>query len=446
MKGVSFYEVFSLFLCYVTKTSAITRITLNFFVPLRPFMRRLMLFIAMLLTALPHVRCEDCGATCAAAGVDSTLRISLLTCTPGPATYELYGHTAIRVYSAAQGIDNVYNYGVFNFDQPHFTWHFVLGQTDYMVLPCGMSFFMQSYVERGSAVYEQELNLTPAEAQRLADTLQWNVQLKNRIYRYNIFRRNCTTMSRDIIEACVDGHVDYPPASSGNTFRTILHQYADGREWSGTGNDLLLGSNVDTLLSTRDEQFAPLYMMRYMDSATVVTPSGEAHPLVRCRRTLLEEDAVIQAAAAATIPSFPVGPRPLFYAFLVLCLALCLWEWHSGRLMWGFDALLMLLQGLAGVLLTFMALCSEHPGVTSNWQIVVFNPLALLGLPFAIHAARRCETSIYYPCAAVVLAMFIVTMHWLPQVFSVATLPLALALLSRAISNIAVPHKYHYNR
>lgn len=53
--------------------------------------------------------------------VDSFV-ISLLTCTAGQKTYELYGHSALRVKNVKTNEDLVYNYGVFSFSKPNFTW------------------------------------------------------------------------------------------------------------------------------------------------------------------------------------------------------------------------------------------------------------------------------------------------------------------------------------
>ena len=65
---------------------------------------------------------------------DVPVEVSLLTCSPGTRSYELYGHTALRVKHRT-GLDLVYNYGVFDFTRPAFTWHFILGECDYMVMP-----------------------------------------------------------------------------------------------------------------------------------------------------------------------------------------------------------------------------------------------------------------------------------------------------------------------
>ena len=57
--------------------------------------------------------------------------ISLLTCSPGEAIYELFGHTAIRVKDPRQGLDLVFNYGIFDFDTPNFVVKFIRGKLLY---------------------------------------------------------------------------------------------------------------------------------------------------------------------------------------------------------------------------------------------------------------------------------------------------------------------------
>ena len=55
---------------------------------------------------------------CPARAQRDSLRISLITCEPGAAIYELYGHTAIRVQDFTKGQDVVFNYGLFDFNTP----------------------------------------------------------------------------------------------------------------------------------------------------------------------------------------------------------------------------------------------------------------------------------------------------------------------------------------
>lgn len=366
-------------------------------------------------------------------GLDSSLVVSLLTCSPGEEVYELYGHTAVRVRSERRQTDVVYNYGAFDFLTPNFVWRFVMGQTDYLLLPQHMADFVREYAIRGSSVVEQELNLTPAEAERIALALREESRTENRVYRYQIFRNNCTTRARDCIEAGIDGYVIYPARPRRNTFRTILHQYTARHPWAREGNDLLLGAEVDTLINERDEMFAPIYMMNYADSAMIDYGRGRFRPLVRSRRELLAADPLRQQAAADAQPSAPLTPAACGWGLLALGLCLAAFELRRRRIVWPVDAGLLTLQGVAGLFVVFMALCSEHPAVGSNWQVWVLNPLPLLALPAVVRADIRRQPCAHHYFAAIYLSAFLALYAFIPQDFSTLILPLALLLLCRAV-------------
>lgn len=397
---------------------------------MRRYLSFFILLVAATLVSLPLAAQEETD--------DSTLVVSLLTCSPGQQTYELYGHTALRVRSARDSYDIVYNFGAFSFDQPHFVWRFVLGECDYLLMPCPFGYFMAEYAYRGSSVIEQTLNLIPPEAARLANALATTALPENCVYRYNIFRSNCTTKARDIIEENVFGVVRYPARSRRNSFRSILHQFTNGHEWAREGNDLLLGADVDTLITERDEMFSPIYMMWYADSAMI---DGDVHgvrPLVAERRELLAADPSRQQMERDSLPSFPLTPALLGWGMLVVGLLIALWEWRRRCIFWPLDVVLMFFQGVAGLLLVFMALWSQHPAVASNWQVWVLNPLPLFFLPFVVRADLHRQRFIYHAFAAGFLLLFIIVYAFLPQHFSQFILPVALLLLSRAVVHVLV--------
>lgn len=377
-------------------------------------------------------------AAVSAQELDSTLTVSLLTCSPGQLSYELYGHTALRVRSAQTGADYVFNYGAFDFKTPNFTWRFILGETDYMLGVEPFDLFMAQYRYRGSSVTEQVLNLLPWEANRLALALKNESHPDSCVYRYNIFRNNCTTRARDVVEAAVAGEVVYPIRGRRNTFRTILHEFTAGHEWAREGNDLLLGADVDTLITERDEMFAPLYLMDYFAEAMVAGYRRNYRPLVCETRELLPENSDRQREMAARLPATPVSPRALGWVLLAVGLLLAVWEWHRRRILWPVDTVLLTLQGLAGLLLAFMAMFSQHPGVASNWQVMVLNPVPLFFVWSVMQADRHRESHVYHAFAAGFLTLFIPVYFLIPQDFSWLILPLALLLLSRALLHIVV--------
>ena len=177
---------------------------------------------------------------------NDSIRLSLLTCSPGEEIYSLFGHTALRYQYPAQGIDVIFNYGLFSFNTPHFILRFALGETDYQLGVTDYSRFAREYAFSGRNVWQQTLNLDDTEKTKLIQLLQENYRPENRVYRYNFFYDNCSTRPRDKIEESLSGKISYPaePQDGSRTYRDIIHQYCQGHPWSRFGIDLCIGSEA----------------------------------------------------------------------------------------------------------------------------------------------------------------------------------------------------------
>lgn len=367
--------------------------------------------------------------------VGDSIRVSLITCSPGHEVYELYGHTALRVENLTSGEDVVFNYGIFSFSQPNFVWRFVRGECDYIVMGANWDYFPAEYVERGSSITAQVLNLTRDEANRLYRNLLKNCLPENRTYRYNFLYNNCTTMVRDMIERSIDGRIAYPPLPEKLTYRQILHQYAPRGSWEAEGNDFLLGAAVDTVVTDRAAMFAPEYMMRMAGEAQVYATDGSLRPLVAETITLLEPRET-KKPEMFPLPALIVGLLLLAFNLLVGLL-----EYKTGWMWWLWDVVLLLVQGAVGVLLAFMHFFSVHPAVDSNWLLWPFSPLALVGIPLVVGASVRHRKTWWHVFHTVYLTLFIFFIPWIPQQFGRIVVPLALALLARPLSYLI-----HYNK
>lgn len=357
-----------------------------------------------------------------------SIRVSIITCSPGDEVYSLYGHTAIRCRNLDNGDDVAFNYGVFSFNQPHFIWRFVLGKCDYMVVPVRWDCFLEEYRERGSSVTEQILNLSSEDAMGVFAYLLNNCRPENRQYRYNFLFNNCTTKVRDVVEACAGGHVVYPDTIPHYTYRQILRQYASRYMWAQEGDDILLGSGVDTMLTARAAMFAPEYFMRYADGAVIRQDNNDSRPLVSSTRVILP------GRQASRVTPLPLEPLPAALCFLLLCIAILALERLFNGMFYLWDVVLLSLQGLLGTLLVFMSLFSQHPGVGSNWLTIPFTPLAFVGIPVVVKAAFRRKHTLWHAFYFAYLTIFILFSPWIPQDFGNIVVPLALALLTRPIS------------
>lgn len=359
---------------------------------------------------------------------DDSLTVSLLTCAPGRDSYSLYGHTALRVKSAATGDDFVFNYGVFSFRQPHFVWRFMLGKTDYTAIGQHFDDFAREYAADGRSVTEQRLNLTQPEARRLTDAVMRNVMTDGWTYRYNFLKDNCTSRVVAMIEEALDGTLQLP-TTQPTTYRDIIHSYAaDAAPWSNFGQDLILGAAVDTTVSTRGAMAFPLLAEAILDKAVVTDAQGTTRQLVGGK-----EEVVSATAPEAT--AFWISPMAaaLFLLLLAIGVSLPNLKGHAstaGRL---FDYATMLVEGLAGCLVFLLFFFSEQPAVDSNWLFTLLNPLPLICLPIKAWREAKGRKDHYIPLVQLLLVVLCLLTGFL-QKYPAEIYVLASALLIRSLA------------
>ena len=359
-------------------------------------------------------------------------RFSLITCSPGDEAYSLFGHTALRYVDEESGVDKVYNYGYFSFDTPNFVWRFILGQTDYLVASLPFEYFIPEYVERGSMVVEQVLNLTPSQVRSLYRLLEENCRLRNRVYRYNYFYANCTTKARDkFLESLGNGCsiVYMQPEVPLPTFREALRSMTASHPWYSFGIDLLMGSDVDSPATSEQLQFIPANLMNDLGNACIADAEGGNVPAVKETNILARENKPV--VPRNNLTPFNASLLLLLFTFIVM---LC--ELRSKRTFWGYDLVLMTVQGLGGCLLLFMALCSEHPAVDANFVMLLINPLALILMPFLIYRIIKHKSlQIAWVQVAFVLLFFLSALLGL-QCYPAPLYFCAAAILSRSLFHI----------
>ena len=367
-----------------------------------------------------------------AASLDS-VRISLLTCEPGSEIYALFGHSAIRYENPAKQEDWVFNYGMFSFKESNFVMRFVKGETDYQLGVVPFRYFEAEYGMRGSSVYQQELNLTNAEKEKLAGLLFENYLPANRVYRYNYFYDNCTTRARDKIEESIQGKVVYPVSDRVVSYRDILHEFTAGSEWSEFGIDLCLGSEADEPIDERKQMFAPFYMLVAARGA-LIHRADTMMPFVRKETKIV--DAVLEDE-----PAFPLSPMACALLLLAVTVIIVGRGLYKGRQCLAWNVVMFLLQGLGGCIIAFLFFFSLHPTVGSNWLLILFNPLPLIYLPWLIGRGIKQQKDPYHVYNAAVLTSFILLMPFLPQEFNLTVLPLALNLLLLSVGHLCLYYR-----
>lgn len=396
-------------------------------------MKRLLYIIVLMLipfTVLAQQLGDD-KATAEAQSKDSVV-VSLLTCTPGQLVYELYGHTAIRVKEVgARQSDWVFNYGTFSFNQPHFVWRFMLGETDYELGVVPYSIFYEFYVKERRGIDEQVLNLSSTEAKRLVDALSKNLEPENATYRYNFFYDNCVTRALRQIENAVEGTVVWPKVDENKTLRDIVHEFSTPSPWNEFGQDLLLGAEADEKADLAKQQFAPIYAERFVTDAMIKDKHGKVRHLAAPVRTLLPAQPGVQTEESG----FPISPTVVFGIILVLTIAISTAELLKKKRYWQYDVLLMVAQGLTGCIITFLFFFSSHPAVGSNWLITLFNPLPLVLFPWFMKAAAVGKRSWVMYVQGALVVLFILSAVLGVQQYPTEVYLIAVTLLVRVIEH-----------
>lgn len=388
-----------------------------------------------------------------------TWQVSLITCGPGVEVYNQFGHTAIRMKNVSRNIDLIYNYGIFSFNTPNFVLRFTLGKTDYLLGIQAYQDFVDWYAYCNRDVREQVLNLSIEEKNTLIGLLNENYKPQNRTYRYNFFYDNCATRPRDLIEKCLQSKLQYADdmttTSTGQSFRSIVHEFTANNSWSQFGIDLCLGSEADKPISRRAMMFIPLYLEKYFDKATILPHERNNNSSREKNKNLVGEKSdgtyplITESKQLVTIPEAdkvqkdtPFTPFRCATFMFIVTTVLTIYEIRSRKSMWGFDLILFTAAGIAGCMLAFLATFSEHPTVSPNYLLFLFQPLHLLLLPWFIKKVKKMQRSSYLVVLTIELLLFIVLWAIIPQKFPLAVLPLALCLLVRSASNWLLSQPY----
>jgi len=210
--------------------------------------------------------------------VATSLRIGVVTMTPGDEYWSRFGHNAILVVDDAAGTRTSYNFGYFDFDQPGFLARFLRGDMLYRLVALPLEQDLATYEYEGRGVTLQWLNLSPEESTKLRDHLAWHARPENAEYRYDYFTSNCSTKVRDALDVALDGALgkQLDGRSHGLTYRAEALRLGADLPWLYLGMHAGLGPFADKPLTIREESFVP---RRFAD-ALAEARNARGEPLV----------------------------------------------------------------------------------------------------------------------------------------------------------------------
>ncbi|WP_426095695.1 DUF4105 domain-containing protein [Flavobacterium sp. DSR2-3-3] len=280
--------------------------------------------------------------------------VSVITCGTGNESYSLFGHTAIRVLDTTNAIDDVYNYGAFDFNTPNFVMKFIKGNLQYFAVVHSYPDFINQYQYEKRSVYEQELNIPLNLKQKIFDNLNTSLASGESHYTYKFIDKNCTSMVVDIINKTLDTVAIVKNTDTDITYRTILYPYFDGHFYEKLGTSIIFGKKVD---QSGSKIFLPFELQKSLKKV-----SFQNQPLAKQNKTIIEFKNEV-----------PMSWWNNPFTYFILLSFIVFINKKS------IDLFYLCIMAILGIFFAIVGFYSLHLELGYNYNILLFNP-SLLGL------------------------------------------------------------------
>ena len=354
--------------------------------------------------------------------LSETSEVSILTIGPGAQLYDKFGHSAFRIQDEAQGIDVVYNYGVYDFETPNFYTKFARGKLLYKLVVNPYGPFVESYIRQNRWIKEQRLALSYTEKQEVFNFLQNNAKPENMFYKYDFFYDNCATKIRDVLVAVLGKELNYKSEikPEGKTFRALIQQNVYWNSWGSLGMDVAIGAVVDKKASAWEYQFLPDYVFE-----------GAAHATLNNAPLVKETVALYKNIPKEEKRNFFSSPLFVFGLLGALLLWITWKDFRKKARSRFLDSIIFFVTGLIGIFLLLLWTGTDHTATVNNYNMLWAFPLNLF-LSWAIsrpHPKRWLSRYVFF----LILLFVLLGVHWISgvQVFALGLLPLFIALVVR---------------
>ncbi|MBU2996557.1 DUF4105 domain-containing protein [Cellulophaga baltica] len=348
--------------------------------------------------------------------------ISILTVGTADELYAKFGHSAIRIKDPSLGIDVVYNYGHFDFNTPNFYYKFTRGKLLYELSRGSFSRFMYSYEVENRWVKEQKLNLTLKEKNDFLAFLEDNYKPDNRFYKYDFLFDNCSTRIPNALKTVLGDKLsfDYSHLTKQYTFRELLQQNLEVNSWSNFGIDLALGSVIDREATPWEHLFLPIYVYKQL-------PYTE----VGGKNIVTSDKYLLGVKPRENNDNFITSPLVVLAIFLNLVALITYLDYKNDTRSKWLDFIIFFITGIAGLLIVFLWLGTDHKATANNFNFLWTFPLNIVLAFFILkdNLPKWVTTYLYTLIGFLVLAMII----WIFKVqdFSILILPIVILLAIR---------------
>jgi len=304
----------------------------------------------------------------------SEMEVWLVTYGPGEIYWQRFGHNALWIRDAGLGLDHVFNFGFFDFEQEAFYRRFLQGRLWYFSAAQEAQQEFSQYINENRSIRAQRLGLSEDQSLRLADYLLQEVQPENRDYLYDYYTNNCSTRIRDALDLALEGRLaaEFRPVAAAHTWRDHTRRLTAEDFWLYLGLETSLGAKIDQPITRWDEFFIPSELASAVADAKIYGDGGE--------RSLVQEDVILYQS---TLPDVPPEPARTWPRYLFASLSLLTVSWLGCMLAPGLISMRLVrswlvIGGLAGCVIAYFWIFTDHEAARPNLNLLVLNPLWLI--------------------------------------------------------------------
>lgn len=290
--------------------------------------------------------------------------ISIVTAGPGTELYEAFGHSAIRVKDPMLQLDLIYNYGMFDFNQPNFYSNFVKGKLLYTLGRYPFSTFLQSYYQDKRWVKQQVLNLTQQEKQAFFNYLENNALPQNSNYLYDPYFDNCATKLRDITATVLKNKLDFSEENlpKNQSIRQLMNQEIPWNSWGSFGINVALGSKLDQKASVEGFMYLPKYVYSIFKNSKIGSNSNFEN-LVKREEVLLDFENL-------TPKTSHFSPILIFLLFSIIGIFITFKDFQKKKRTKLLDFSIFFFSGIIGLLIVFLWFFTNHSTTPNNFNFL----------------------------------------------------------------------------
>ncbi|AMO21197.1 lipoprotein N-acyltransferase Lnb domain-containing protein [Flavobacterium columnare] len=322
---------------------------------------------------------------------------SILTVDVAQESHTLYGHTALRIQDLMTGFDVVYNYGMFDFRTPNFILKFTKGDLQYYAAVYPYADFEYAYREENRSIYEQRLNLSSFEKNKLFKELNKSVFSESKYYTYKFIDRNCTTKVIDIVNSSLKDKPIINTLHKEETYREVLYNYQTKQYWLNLGINMIFGHRPD---EQAEVLFLPLDFMKVLEATQ---HNG---------KTLAEKPHILYKATAKNEPfSLLNSCIPLIILLLIFVL------FNKKEL----NTIFFILMGCIGLFFLIVNIYSFHREVVWNYNMLLFNPFYLILVYFILKKQTQIASKVAFACL-ISMGIYVIYMLNKPHLFIISPL------------------------